>query len=114
VPVLDAFGRVTGVVSGADLLAKQAAPAFPVGAVRLAWQLRERSKESSVTAAELMTSPAVTVRADAGVAKAARLMRDRNVRQLPVTNPDGRLVGIVSRTDVPSVYERPITRSATR
>jgi len=107
VPVLDAAGRVTGVVSGADLLMKQTAPALPVGAVRLAWRLRERSKASACTAAELMTSPAVTVRADADVAKAARLMRDRNVRRLPVTGADGRLVGIVSRTDVLSVYERP-------
>lgn len=107
VPVLDAAGRVTGVVSGADLLMKQTAPALPVGTVRLAWRLRERSKASACTAAELMTSPAVTVRAGADVATAARLMRDRNVRRLPVTGADGRLVGIVSRTDVLSVYERP-------
>lgn len=107
VPVLDAAGRVTGVVSGADLLIKQTAPALPVGAVRLAWRLRERSKASACTAAELMTSPAVTVRAAADVARAARLMRDRKVRRLPVTGADGRLVGIVSRTDVLSVYERP-------
>ena len=107
VPVLDAGGRVIGVVSEADLLMKQTAPALPVGAVRLAWRLRERSKASACTAAELMTSPAVTVRADADVARAARLMRDRNVRRLPVTGADGRLVGIVSRTDVLSVYERP-------
>ena len=107
VPVLDAAGRVTGVVSEADLLMKQTAPALPVGAVRLAWRLRERSKASACTAAELMTSPAVTVRADADAARAARLMRDRNVRRLPVTGADGRLVGIVSRTDVLGVYERP-------
>jgi len=107
VPVLDAAGRVTGVVSEADLLMKQTAPGLPVGAVRLAWRLRERSKASACTAAELMTSPAVTIGADADVAKAARLMRDRNVRRLPVTGADGRLVGIVSSTDVLSVYERP-------
>src|SRR5262249_55478535 len=38
VPVLDAAGRVIGVVSEADLLMKQTAPALPVGAVRLAWR----------------------------------------------------------------------------
>ena len=107
VPVLDRAGRVTGVVSEADLLIKQTAPALPAGAVRLAWRLRERSKASASTAAELMTSPAVTVSADAEVARAARLMRDRNLRRLPVTDADGRLVGIVSRTGVLSVYERP-------
>ncbi len=107
VPVLDADGRVTGVVSEADLLMKQTAPALPVGAVRLAWRLRERSKASAATAAELMTSPVVTVGAEADVAVAARLMRDHNVKRLPVIDADRRLVGIVTRTDVLSVYERP-------
>jgi CBS-domain-containing membrane protein len=107
VPVVDAAGRVTGVVSEGDLLAKQTAPALPAGAVRMAWRLRERSKASAVTAAELMTSPAVTVPPGADVAEAARLMRDRQVKRLPVVDADGRLAGIVSRMDVLSVYERP-------
>jgi len=107
VPVVDAAGRVTGLVSEGDLLAKQTAPALPSGAVRMAWRLRERSKASAVTAAELMTSPAVTVTPGADVAKAARLMRDRRVKRLPVVDADGRLAGIVSRMDVLSVYEHP-------
>lgn len=107
VPVVDSAGRVTGVVSEGDLLAKQTAPALPTGSVRMAWRLRERSKASAVTAAELMTSPAVTVTPGADVATAARLMRDRRVKRLPVVGPDGRLAGIVSRMDVLSVYERP-------
>ena len=107
VPVVDPAGRVTGVVSEADLLAKQTAPALPAGAVRMAWRLRERSKASAVTAAELMTSPAVTVLPDADVAKAARLMRDRRVKRLLVVDAEGHLAGIVSRMDVLSVYERP-------
>ena len=107
VPVVDSAGRVTGVVSEGDLLAKQTAPALPTGAVRMAWRLRERSKASAVTAAELMTSPAVTVTPGADVATAARLLRDRRVKRLPVVGPDGRLAGIVSRMDVLSVYERP-------
>jgi CBS domain-containing protein len=107
VPVVDAAGRVTGVVSEGDLLAKQAAPGLPTGAVRMAWRLRERSKASAVTAAELMTSPAVTVTPSADVATAARLMRDRRVKRLPVVDAAGHLAGIVSRMDVLSVYERP-------
>lgn len=107
VPVLDAAGKVTGVVSEADLLLKQTAPAMPAGAVRLAWRLRVRSKASAVTAAELMTSPAVTIGPDADAGQAARLMQDRHVKRLPVVDADGQLVGIVSRVDVLSVYERP-------
>jgi CBS domain-containing protein len=109
-PVLDAAGRVIGVVSEADLLAKEAreaAPGPPPGLVRLAWLLKERSKATGVTAAEIMTKPAVTIRADAAVAEAARLMQSRRVKQLPVVDDDGRLRGIVSRADVLSVFERP-------
>lgn len=113
VPVLDSGGRVTGVVSEADLLAKQTAPALPSGAIRLAWRLRERTKADAVTAAELMTSPAVTVTADAEVTRAARVMRDRHVKRLPVVDGDGHLAGIVSRVDVLSVYERPDDRIRT-
>jgi CBS-domain-containing membrane protein len=40
VPVVDPSGRVTGIVSEADLIVKQTAPALPTGSVRLAWRLR--------------------------------------------------------------------------
>jgi CBS domain-containing protein len=106
-PVLDAADRVIGVVSEADLLAKEATPGPPRGLVRLAWRLTERSKATGVTAAEIMTKPAVTIRENAAVADAARLMQSRRVKQLPVVGDDGRLRGIVSRADVLSVFERP-------
>ena len=106
-PVLDPAGRVIGVVSEADLLAKEATPGPPPGLVRLAWMLTERSKATGVTAAEVMTKPAVTIRGDVPAADAARLMQSRRVKQLPVVDDDGRLRGIVSRADVLSVFERP-------
>ena len=91
-------------VSEADLLIKQTAPALPV---RFAWRLRERWNAPAVTAAELMASPAATVRAGADVAAAARLMAERSIKRPPVVNADGRLAGIVTRTDVLAGYERP-------
>jgi CBS domain-containing protein len=60
-----------------------------------------------VTAAELMTSPAVTIGPDDSLADAARLMHDRHVKRLPVVDQAGRLVGIVSRVDLLSVFDRP-------
>jgi len=106
-PVLDHDDRVIGLVSEADLLYKQADPDLPAGQIRLEWRLGEESKATAVTAAQLMTAPAVTIHAGAAVVDAARLMQDRRLRRLPVVGHDGRLVGIVSRTDVLSVYERP-------
>ena len=66
----------------------------------------QMEKARAVTAAELMTSPACTVRPDDTVEQAARLMYLRNVKRLPVVDADGRLAGIVSRADVLAVYNR--------
>jgi CBS domain-containing protein len=106
-PVLDEADRVIGVVSEADLLYKEADPELPEGLVRLSWRLTEHSKATAWTADELMTAPAVTIRPGAPVGEAARLMHDRQIKRLPVVDADGRLVGIVTRSDVLSVFERP-------
>jgi CBS domain-containing protein len=106
-PVIDASGRVVGVVSEADLLLKETTPALPEGAIRLPWRLRGQSKAAGVTAAEMMTKPAVTIHEDAPVAEAARLMQSRKVKRLPVVDVNGRIRGIITRTDVLSVFERP-------
>ena len=54
-----------------------------------------------------MTAPAITIRPDATIAAAARLMNAHHVRFLPVADAEGRLVGIVSRRDLLSVFLRP-------
>ena len=54
-----------------------------------------------------MTKPPVTIGPDEPVTRAARLMYSRRVKRLPVINDDGRLIGIVTRSDVLSVYSRP-------
>jgi CBS domain-containing protein len=106
-PVIDDAGQVLGVVSEADLLHKAAETEFPVGPIRLQWKLSQKSKATAVTAAQLMTSPAVTIHADAPVTTAAKTMQDRSLKRLPVVDEGGKLIGIVSRVDVLSVYERP-------
>ena len=67
---------------------------------------QQLQKARAVTAAELMTSPAHTVRPEDTVEQAARIMYLRNVKRLPVIDTDGTLTGIVSRTDVLAVYSR--------
>jgi CBS domain-containing protein len=108
-PVLDSGGHVVGVVSEADLLLKEVIPA----AGRLAalpWapgRGKERVKAMGVTAADLMSKPAITIGPDATVAAAARLMYTRRVKRLPVVDGDGCLTGVVSRVDLLSVFGRP-------
>ena len=108
-PVLDAHGKVTGVVSEADLLVKEAVLGEPGGIAGLLAGLIHRAaqaKAAGVTAAELMTSPAMTIGPDDTVEHAARLMYDRKVKRLPVVDQGGRLVGIISRTDILAVFDR--------
>jgi CBS domain-containing protein len=109
-PVVDDDGKVIGVVSEADLLAKEAldgGSADMPGMVSGILQRSEQERAAGLTAGDLMTHPAVTVGPDDAVEHAARLMYARRVKRLPVTDAAGRLVGIVSRSDVLAVYSRP-------
>lgn len=104
-PVIDREGKVIGVVSEADMLNKEADLASP-GTFASLLRFRDHEKAAAVTAADLMTSPAVTIGPDQPVADAARLMRDHRIKRLPVTNAAGLLIGVVSRVDVLSVFTR--------
>jgi CBS domain-containing protein len=106
-PVVDLAGKVVGVVSEADMLNKEADQAASPGTIAGLLHFRFHEKAAGVTAGELMTSPAVTIGPDAPVVEAARLMRDRRVKRLPVINGTGHLIGIISRADVLSVFTRP-------
>lgn len=105
-PVINDKGKVVGIVSQADLLYKVADPSPPSGLIRLQWKLAEESKVNAVTADQLMTSPAISIQPGAPLQVAARVMQERRVRRLPVVGPSGTLIGIVSRSDLLSVYER--------
>jgi acetoin utilization protein AcuB len=80
-PVVDDGGKLLGILSDGDL--------------------REHGgylSNTGVTAA--MVEKPVTVSADASVATAAELMRWHKVGGLPVVDADGRLVGIVTESDL--------------
>ncbi len=106
-PVIDLEGKVIGVVSEADLLPKEALEGTVPGVLSTLGRHREQTKITALTAADLMTKPPVTIGPDEPVSHAARLMYSCRVKRLPVTSDDGRLIGIVTRSDVLSVYSRP-------
>ncbi|WP_406164692.1 CBS domain-containing protein [Streptomyces sp. NBC_00996] len=99
VPVVDAEDHVVGVVSESDLLAKVAfeASGHRPGRIGVLRERRMHSKARGETAADLMTSPAVTVLPGATVAEAAWLATLSRLKRLPVTDGTGRLVGVVRR-----------------
>jgi CBS domain-containing protein len=102
VPVLDADGRVTGVVSESDLLRKEefriaAAAGWP-GRLRRT-ERRARAKAAAVNARHLMSTPVITIPPTATLPQAARAMAARGITRLVVTD-DGVLAGIVTRSDL--------------
>jgi len=109
VPVLKMGREVAGVVTEADLLAaedetsRRARMASSVGRRRLL----HKQPHVSLTAGTLMTAPAITIGPDATIPAAARLMNTHHIRRLPVVDEDGKLVGVVSRRDLLSVFLRP-------
>lgn len=109
IPVVDDFRRISGVISEADLLCKIEL-AEQVRGPRIFQGRRQRAihtRAAARTAGELMTCPAVVVLSGTSIVAAARLMDDKNVKHLPVTDDLGRLIGIVSRSDLLKVHLRP-------
>ncbi|QEV65228.1 CBS domain-containing protein [Streptomyces spectabilis] len=105
-PVLEGEGRVIGVVSEADLLPKEELRDTDPTRYDVLRRLSDMVKAGAVTAGELMSSPAVTVHADATLAEAARIMARRRVKRLPVVDESGLLQGVVSRSDLLKVFLR--------
>lgn len=105
-PVIEGEGRVVGVVSEADLLPKEEFHEHRPGLIEQMRRLGDTAKAGSTRAENLMTTPAVTIRPDATLPRAARLMADRHVKRLPVVDADGILRGIVSRADLLKVFLR--------
>jgi CBS domain-containing protein len=101
-PVLTMGRHVAGVVSEGDLIAARDRNADK----RWRW-LTGRKEHQYLIASQLMTSPAITIHPDASLATAAALMNAHHLRRLPVVNPEGKLLGIVSRRDLLSVFLRP-------
>ncbi|MCM1940302.1 CBS domain-containing protein [Streptomyces sp. G3] len=105
-PVLEGEGRVVGLVSEADLLPKEEFRDSDPDRFTQMRRLTDLAKAGGLTAADVMTAPAVTVHPDATLAQAARIMAQRKVKRLPVVNAEGLLEGIVSRADLLKVFLR--------
>jgi CBS domain-containing protein len=97
-PVVDGRGAVTGVLSEGDIVYREsggATPAVPV-----------EPKLVATTVGGVMSSPAVTIGPQQPVTAAAGTMVDKGVGRLPVVDDAGRLVGIVTRSDLVRAFVR--------
>ena len=106
-PVLAMGRQVLGVdTEGNMITARDKRPGRRNGWARRLRAGRGRA-HAGLTAEELMTAPAMTIHPGASVSAAARLMNAHNIRRLPVVDPAGKLVGLVSRHDLIGVFLRP-------
>jgi CBS domain-containing protein len=105
VPVLSLQGRVLGLVAEIDLLRKEELQRDPDGrhSVHLTYRAR-RDMATAETAGEIMRPVPVTVRPEATVAEAARLMDQHDVTCLVVTDESGKLLGLVGPRNLLQVF----------
>jgi CBS domain-containing protein len=104
-PVIDNHSRVVGVVSEADLLLiEEYRDSRPPRRLESGHRREERAKSSGTVARDLMTSPAITALVGTSVFEAARAMHRNGVKRLPVVDTTGKLVGIVTRSDLLKVF----------
>ncbi|HET6708038.1 CBS domain-containing protein [Amycolatopsis sp.] len=100
VGVLDKTGALVGVVSEADLLPHLWEDRKP------RWRDRRLARKATACVAkDLMTSPAVTIDAEATLAAAAAEFARTGVRRLFVLR-NGKVAGVLSRRDLVAVFTR--------
>ncbi|MBI6545655.1 MAG: CBS domain-containing protein [Cyanobacteria bacterium NC_groundwater_1444_Ag_S-0.65um_54_12] len=104
-----AEGHLLGMVTEGDLVRRQKPLVQPVALtlldaiipLRAGRSLKEDLlKHVALKAEELMTAPAITIKPEADISEAAKLLIENKIKRLPVLADDGQLVGIISRADL--------------
>jgi CBS domain-containing protein len=104
--------KVVGVISESDVL-KVLGSEFPEikasanltfsilllleGGVKM---IREMKKIGKLKVKDVMSKKVFFVKPEDTILEAARIMSKKDVRRLPVIDEDGKLVGVISRTDI--------------
>lgn len=104
VPVLESNGAVAGIISERDFLTHMGAGDKTHFMAVLAECLKGKGCVAlpmrSQKAEDIMTSPAITVTEDTTVVGISDIFTGKNINRVPVTDRDGKTIGIVSRADI--------------
>jgi CBS domain-containing protein len=107
-PVVDASGRLVGIVSEGDLLHRaEIGTARRHRERRRSWWLdhfaselaREYIKSHGRTVKDIMTRDVVSVTEDTDLGEVAALLEAKRIKRVPVTR-DGKVIGIISRANL--------------
>lgn len=106
--VTDADGALQGVITEADFVKTESERRAGKRARLLRWLSREQSAmpDTERLVGDVMTSEVITLDGEADHAEAARLMRKAGVKRIPIVDGDGRLAGILSRSDIMRAFAR--------
>ena len=107
-PVIDAFGRLVGIICQSDLVAQQKGIPIPsvftllesfIPLTSMKRLDKEMEKIAALTVKEAMTLEPTTVNPETEIEEVAKLMVDKKFHTLPVVD-GGKVVGIVGKEDV--------------
>jgi CBS domain-containing membrane protein len=104
VPVVDRENRVVGVISEKDFLSRMGVTepqnfmSLVAGCLKTKGCVALPIKKA--LAGDIMSSPAVTVAPDTPVRDIAAILTARGINRVAVSDPVGRLLGLVSRGDI--------------
>ncbi|MEJ5225649.1 MAG: CBS domain-containing protein, partial [Anaerolineales bacterium] len=103
-PVVTDEGQVVGMLTDEDLLERAGLQQRLSVAERLDSHMLDeelsRLRQSALTVAEVMTKPAITIRAKDSLGQAAARMAKAGIKRLPVLDEHGKLTGVLSRIDI--------------
>ncbi len=107
-PVM-ADGALIGIVTEGDFLRQEANRDQPYRFSLLDALFGEGPTDPPAveSVVEVMTENVITIRPEATIGEAARVMANKRVKRLPVIDEDGTLVGIISRADVVNAFTKP-------
>ncbi len=99
-PVVDETGLLVGVVSDRDIKEASPSKATTLDMYELYYLLSE------IKVSDIMTSKVFSVRPDDTMEKAAVIMMRKKIGGMPVVDESGKVVGVVTETDVFNVLAR--------
>lgn len=108
-PVVDASGKLVGVISEGDLMWRESGVTPPPYIMVLDSVIylenpskyqRDLHKALGQTVGEVMTKNVYTIKPEKSLRDAAQLMHEKDVHRLPVLDPNGKAIGILTRGDV--------------